>query len=366
VKGYRILIGDLVTNSIYEELTVTRLSFSHVLNGPGKCDISTSPNPQSSALADKIKASNIQPGRGVIYIEKDGVIVWAGILWEVFVVYPAHRLRLIGEGFWSYFRRRIVRNTVTFTDRDQHYIAKSLIDTAIAETGGSIAGLSTAATNVTSGVEVSRTYYDYNRSQVSTLIENLADRQNGFDFGFTSEWDKTTSPNSVSNGFQCYYPKKGTINETVLDIDSNLTRIQWQQKGQKFTNKVYMVGAGTGVDSLLTELTDISSISDGYPLLEHKLAKKEISSTATLTEYNEQELQQRKRVYELLTVETNPKSPETRVGAFTTGDIVTVRASRGYLDLDKYYRIMAYDVYLNQDSNDERISIQLSTVEATE
>lgn len=363
--GYRVLVGDLVTNTLYDELPVTRINFSHVLNGPGKCDISMSPNPQSDLLQKKLIASNIDPAKTVIYIEKDGVVLWAGVLWEVFVVYPANRLRIIGEGFWSYFRRRIIGETTTFTDRDQHYVAKTLIDNALAETGGDIAGISTASTNVTSGVNVSRTYYNYQRRFVGEAIEDLANREGGFDFDIESTWKNPYGTEFISNDFQCYYPRKGTRAETIFDLDANLLRIQWQQKGQKFVNKLYMIGGGSASDTVLTESTDVGSIFEGYPLLEHRLAKKEITNSSTLLEHANRELQLRNQVFQTLTVEVNPKGPETRVGAFTTGDVARVRASRGYLDLDKFYRIMSYDVYVNEGSNDERISVVLSSVEAT-
>ncbi len=116
---------------------------------------------------------------------------------------------------------------------------------------------------------------------------------------------------------------------------------------------------------MLTESQDVSSIYYGYPLLEHRLAKKEITGPATLLEHANRELQLRNQVFQTLTIEVNPKGTETRIGAFTTGDVARVRANRGYLDLDKFYRVMSYEVYVNQDSNDERISVVLSSVEAT-
>jgi len=366
MKGYRVLLGNLQDATWYEEIPVTRINFSHYLNGPGKCDISTSPNPAENNIRNKISTDYIKPGRSTIYIEKDGIIVGAYILWELFVIYPSNRLRLIGEGLWSYFRRRIIEDTVTHTNTDQFVVAKGLIDTALAKTGGSIVGLSTTSTSTSSGVNVDRSYYNYQRRFVGEAVEDLADRDGGFDFEITSKWVAGSSPPTISNEYHQYYPRKGTLAEVVFDLDANLTKISWQQKAQKFVNKLYMVGAGSASDTTLVQSTNIDSFAEGYPLLEHKLVKKDISKESTLTEYSTRELNKRDQLYEVLTLEVDPRSVETRLGAFQTGDLARVKAGRGFISLDKYYRIMSYDVWVNEGANDERIALNMSTVEATE
>ena len=100
-------------------------------------------------------------------------------------------------------------------------------------------------------------------------------------------------------------------------------------------------------------------------MLEHKLIKKDISKAATLGQYGIRELNKRNQLYEILQVELDPKSIETRVGSFTTGDTVRLKINRGFVVIDKYYRIMMYDVWINEGANEERISVSLGSVEAT-
>ena len=124
--------------------------------------------------------------------------------------------------------------------------------------------------------------------------------------------------------------------------------------------------AATASDTTLVQSTNIDSFAEGYPLLEHKLVKKDISKESTLTEYSTRELNKRDQLYEVLTLEVDPRSVETRLGSFQTGDLARVKAGRGFISLDKYYRIMSYDVWVNEGANDERLALNMSIVEATE
>lgn len=365
MEDYRVLVGSLRDNTWVEELPVTRVNYSKVLNGPGKCDISTSPDPRNSLLAKKITETDFEPGRTVIYIEKNGTIVWAGILWEVFVVFPSNRLRLIGEGLWSYFRHRHITTTVTYNSTDQFAVAKALIDTAIGKPAGNVANISTAATPTSSGVNVTRRYPGYQYRQVAEAIEDLGNRTGGFDFDITSTWS-TTEAGVVDNKFELYYPSKGTRTEVVFDYPANVTRIQWRRKGQKFANTVHMIGAGSGEATTTASAVDVGSFTDNFPLLEQKLMKKDISVSSTLVERANRELNRRNQVEELIDIDVDAKSIETSVGSFTVGDIVRVRGSNGYLDINKLYRIMSYLVVVDQGANSEKISVIVGTVEATE
>ena len=363
MEGYRVLIGNLQDATWYEEIPVTRINFSHYLNGPGKVDISTSPNPESLHLRKKISTDYLKPGRSTIYIEKNGVIVGAYILWELFVIYPSNRLRLIGEGFWSYFRRRIIQADDLYDNVDQLLIGRTLIANALAVERGSIVGMSTVTTAVYSGVNIVRNYYAYQRRYVGEAIEDLADKDDGFDFSINSRWIGGSSPATISNEYQQYYPRKGTVGDLVFDLEANILRFQWQQKAQKFVTKMYMVGAGTANDTTLAQAEFVSI--QGYPLLEHKLVKKDVSTSGTLYNYATRELHKRNQLYEILTLELDPRSVETKLGSFSTGDIVRLKINRGFVIIDKYYRIMMYDVWVNEGANEERISVSLSSVEAT-
>ena len=368
MEGYRVLIGNLQDATWYEEIPVTRINFSKVLNGTGKCDISTSPNPERSAFKDKISSDLLKPGRSTIYIEKDGTIVGAYILWEVFVIYPSNRLRLIGEGFWSYFRKRIINEDALYTNTDQLLIGKNLINGALTAMGqlGKIVGLSVTGTLITSGILVDRNYYGYQRRIVAEAVEDLANKEDGFDFDITSTWIAGSNPPTIANEYQQYYPQKGTVGDIIFDLDANLLRISRQEKAQKVVNRMFMIGGGTAEDTVLTTSYNMGSMSaENYPLLDHKLVKKDITEVSTLVTYGMRELAKRSQLYEILTVELDPQSVETRLGAFTTGDIVRVKADRGFISINKYYRIQTYDVWVNESSNEERISVSLSTVEAT-
>jgi hypothetical protein len=103
---YRVLCASLVTNTIREELAIDNLKFSYVLNAAGSFSGTIS-------LDDpKCTRDNLDPGATAIYIERGGLLVWGGILWTAKVDTVSRSMQLGGEGFWSYFKYRAIKNRV--------------------------------------------------------------------------------------------------------------------------------------------------------------------------------------------------------------------------------------------------------------
>lgn len=109
---YRVLCADLVGtgNQIREELPISDLQFSYILNAAGTFSGTISLD------HPKCTRDNLDPGATAIYIERGGQLVWGGILWSAQVDTAERKLHLAGEGFWSYFKRRVIKNRIGMTN----------------------------------------------------------------------------------------------------------------------------------------------------------------------------------------------------------------------------------------------------------
>jgi hypothetical protein len=106
---YRYLVGDLLTGILREEMPFTGVKYNQVLNGPGAFAATIGLRHRKATRA------NLDPGRTTIYVERDGVLLWGGILWAARPSTDVAKIDLTGEGFWSYFRRRLIRTKTSST-----------------------------------------------------------------------------------------------------------------------------------------------------------------------------------------------------------------------------------------------------------
>jgi hypothetical protein len=112
---YRYLFADLRTNDILAELPLTNVTFSQVLNTPGAFS--------GEILASDIRESaydivgSTEPARTAVYVDRDGVLIWGGIIWLRTWDTDTQKFGFQAREFGSYFERR--RITENFMDNQQ-------------------------------------------------------------------------------------------------------------------------------------------------------------------------------------------------------------------------------------------------------
>lgn len=295
-------------------------------------------------------------GSRAVYVERDGVVLWGGLLWTAQGSVGANSLSVNGEGFWSYFRRRFIRETLTFsasTD-DQMDIARALVDYAQGVAYGDI-GLDTSDTNV-SGVKRDRTYYGFERKNVAEAVEQLAAVDNGFDFRV----DTTNASGSIVSYFRTSYPTTGRVTDHVFEVGSNVEVLDFTLDGTSVVNTVDAVGAGEGEDLLIATATDPSTLLT-RPLLEAVLSHTDVREETTLTGHATLRLIRGKAAIQSLKVEVLPGSVPG-LGSYVVGDRVRVRGSYGYLDVDGFFRIVTIGVAVDSTGS-ERVTLDLVPLE---
>lgn len=382
---YRVLWADIKTpTDIQGELPVESIFYSKVLNAPGAIGgrmpldpygsvlqaptcpilpttwyslIKTTPAVVSvpvvsereriarSTAAALFGPSAFGTARTIVYIERDGVILKGGLIWGHVASVEQDQITFQGEGWHSYFRKRTIQNTLTYTTADQDAIARGLIDHAQAYGGGHIGVTTTANLH---GVTRDRSYPWHEGKNIGQALEQLAAVNNGFEFDYVSSYDSGGDPQT---DFVTRYPTTGRSTEHVFELGVNASLVDYSEDGKSKVNQHRAFGAGFGTEiDIRTAFNSADIVS--YPLLEGTSSHPDVTRPATLTAHAERALTRGQEPSTLITMSVFADAIPT-VGSYEVGDRVRVTADRGYLQLDRaWYRIVAIEVAVD-DSGEE-------------
>jgi hypothetical protein len=357
---YRYLFADLLTNSILAELPITGVSFTQQLNTSGTFT--------GHLLLSGVNATDLNvsagtiPGRTAIYVDRNGVLVWGGVLWNRQYNSDTQTLTFQAREFESYFERRKITTTQVYTNTDQLVIANALMNGALAAPSGNIGVITTPAT---SGVLVSRTYYGYELKNVYQAIQDLSKQLNGFDFNIQVAYDGGGNP---TKRLVLSYPKSGTtysptsLSAPVFQFPAgNMIEYEYPEDGSIAANTIYALGAGSNEGKLIATATDPALLAAGFPLLEQEANYSDITDATMLGSLATGQI--KATAYPPTTLRVvAPPSQNPEFGTYVIGDEcrIIITDNRFPNTLDAIYRLVALSVTPGEDGP-ERITLTLTT-----
>lgn len=309
---------DLRTNAKLAELPLVDVSYGESLGGAGEfsaalpmaVDGADSATTTTSVAA--LLTSSSMPERTALYLYRDAAIRGGGVIWG--------RRRgkgrpaaISGAGFWSFFRRQHLRTTQSFSAQDQLSIARSLVTIAQAITGSDI-GVTVGSE--TSGVLRSRTYYSYELKQIAEAVEQLAAVNGGFDLAID------LLPGPVKQ-LTLSYPRRGRIAGTtgVAFVDGkNILDYEVVEDGTQSARVATAIGAGDGLDMLVSTQTRTDLIDAGFPATSTVVAFKDVKVRATLDAHAIAAVNARTTTPTTWTVTVDPDDPDGGLGTWIVGD----------------------------------------------
>lgn len=346
---WRYLFADLRTNTMIAELPLYNVSFNTPLNGVGSfsgiCPLT------GGADIKKLDPLNAtQKARTALYAESDGVLIWGGIVWASNYTSDGAGLQITASDFFSYFLdKRFIYDTLTYTGIDQLVIARDILSYAQNRVGpvGSYVGFSYGGDigltlgSETSGVLRDRTYNGYEAKSVGGAVMDLAQVNNGFDFGVLVNWVSNVSTKTLG----LYYPRRGvaaTNSGLVWEFPGNISRVGFPEDGKSTANSVTSYGAGNADNKLKSTAVDTSLIDAGYPLLESNSTHGDVTVQNTLNDWASAELKATSSPLFLPELDIRlDKDP--KLGSFTPGDEFRFIYNGPYAykqTIDTYYRIL--------------------------
>jgi hypothetical protein len=362
--SYRLLFSDLLTGQINAEIPMTGVALTRQLNSAGTAQMHVQISDASSVAYNIVNST--QPGRTQVWIDRNGVLVFGGIIWQRTYTSRDQTLAITAQEFESYFAHRYITTTQGYTNVDPFLIAQNLVNQAQAVAGGNIG---VVVPNNTSSLTVSKVYYSYELKSVLSAIQDLANANassggSSFDFAITYAYDGGGTPvKTLSLG----YPRLGTaysssnLSAPVLEFPSgNILEYEYPETGTDMANIVYAIGAGSNEGKLIGTATDTSKITAGWPLLE---------TTANYTDTADATLLGNLAYGQLRAVSTPPvamkivlnPSTDPVYGTYNLGDDVRVRIfdDRFPNGIDSTYRIMAISLAAGE-AGPERVTLSVT------
>ena len=358
---YRYLFADLLTNEIIAELPLTGVAFTQQLNQAGTLQGHLLLSGMATAQFN-VNESTI-PGRTAIYVDRNGDLIWGGVIWGRTYNSADQTLNLTAREFESYFERRRITTTIDFTNTDQLIIARTILNTAQATPSGDIGVI---VGSETSGILLSRTYYNYELKGVYNAIQDLSRGEDGFDFNIKVDYDPLT--NEPTKTLILGYPRTGTVYDIndpeafVFEFPAgNIVEYEYPEDGAIAANTVYALGAGSNEGKLIETAQDTALIADGWPLLEEQANYSDVTDATYLQEL---------AIGQVLAVAYPPTTIKIVVPAYVSPELGTyaigddarliITDERFPNTLDAIYRIVGLSVQPGEDGP-ERVTLTLTT-----
>jgi hypothetical protein len=285
---YTYLFCDLRTDTLLAELPLADVQYSFELNGIGKLS-GTIPYADETLPLDPETAST--PGRTAVYVDRDGVLVWGGIIWTRDRVKGGKQIQ--AAEFMSYFQHRYVKKTLStdtslllnpaYVDAggqrlysDQKFIMWSLLRYAQDQTGGNVNVDLNPLTAPGHGIDRTVSYFGYERTEIYKAIAELAAADNGFDFGVEVGWTSAANNQAPTRyrRARAWYPRRGrTAQESGLVFSKggghgSIIDYDWPEDGTSLVTEMSGLGAGTGEARIVKTAAAGDLIESGWPLLE--------------------------------------------------------------------------------------------------
>lgn len=355
---YRYLFVDLLTNQTLAELPITGVAFTQQLNQAGTL--------QGHILLGGINTEQFnvnaatQPARNAIFVDRNGEIVWGGIIWGREYDSESQKLSISAREFESYFEQRRISTTTSFTATDQLTIAQNLVALAQSAPYGNIGVIVGVET---SGILLDRTYYDYELKTFYNALQDLSRAEDGFDFNIQCSYDGSGTPTKT---LVLGYPRIGDVYSVsnpyapVFQLPGNIVQYVYPEDGSITANKIYALGAGSNEGKLISIAEDITKFSAGWPLLETQSNYSDVTDQTYLDQLATGQVNAVSEPPAIIKV-TVPAYAEPQFGTYQIGDDarLIIRDIRFPDGLDEVYRIVGLSVQPGEDGP-ERVTLTLT------
>jgi hypothetical protein len=373
MADYRYLLCDLLSDEVLAELQLTGVTYGQELNTAGTLSAHLMIGDVRENFTDIDIAT--KPGWRSIYVERDGTIVWGGIIWTRVYDSFSQTLTIGAREFESYFENRVVQSNETWgylawaSTVDIGQIISDCFSAVINRyLPNSDIGINFASPTLGAVGGDGFVINDFEFRPFLDVVQQLSKMvyPKGFDFNVDISYDIDGNIVKTLN----LEPHRGTaavigvtVNAPMLELPGNLVGYSWPEDG----NSIVTEGFGTGNNAIwygnpnLTSITNLdylatAQLTDGAPLVQQvysSMNQDDPTIVGRLTEAFVKAKQQPVTVAELVWDQvSNPQ-----IGYFKTGDefrikIQDIRFPDG---IDTVLRLSRYEVQAGENGP-ERIT----------
>lgn len=257
---YRFFTADLLTGNVVGELELYGVYASKILSGAGQ--FTGTVRLINDKFRDSLAEQATRPARNAIYIERNGTLIWGGILWSRTYNTSSQAFELSGQTFESYWDHIALDAHFIQQKVNQELIFQALLNQCQGMPSSNI-GLTIASLPTTN---VPRTVLipGYEFHFASEALNQIVNVDNGLEYTIDITPSATVDhPNKV---IRLGYPELGAANaELVYDYPGNIADYWMPESGANSGAKFAALGFGSGNKIARAVATDADALAAGYP-----------------------------------------------------------------------------------------------------
>jgi hypothetical protein len=362
---YTYLVADLRTGTIVDELPLTGVTFDKRLNDTGSFRAELRVDDPGIRVREPRLLT--EPGRTAVYVDRNGQLLWGGIVWTSRYSASDAKLEIGASDFLSYFEHRRVLSypvnptgSVTYTGADQLAIAGQLLQLAQSHPGGDLGIQVRGAT--TSGVNRTVSYATGELKPVADALRDLANADGGFDFATDVEYGPDGRPVRY---IRFGYPRLGQPGGPhVWEYGANLIDFAWPRDAAQLATRMFAQGTSDGDTPLLAYAEDTAAYAAGWPLLEDAASQLDTKDAALVAAQARGELGARRRP--VLLPELTVRADLTPViGEYSVGDDIRVVIDDPFFagdQVDVTMRLLGFEVTPGDDADVEQVTLTVAPI----
>lgn len=349
--SYRYITAHAMTGEILHwNLPLKNVEFGPELSGPGSLSATLEPG------IGRPLAELLDPGNTVLYIERNGRLLWGGIVWRAEpqgAEYPVE-----AAGFGSYLHRRYdlhgnLDGRGPYIEADPAQIIRDVWAYAQEQPDGDL-NVTVDDTESKGSVGTSKEPYDLPKEEARNLgevVDEMADTDSGLEWSESVSWNGRRPRKRILLGAPRLGQRREDISFTTSINIATTARVVLN--ADEYAQAVVGLGAGEGRKRPRV----VDAVRNGRLRLEHRLETRE-KDEDELAERVHRERRARQILPEMteLDVRDHPAAP---LGSWHVGDDVRVRLHEQHTGGDHWCRITGWTVRPSQDQTPEQITLHL-------
>lgn len=357
---YTYFLTDLRNNEIVAEVPMSGVSYSSVLSGIGEAS-------GSIPINEVTKTFNLlryaQPAKVGLYIMRDNVLVWGGIVWKREYNTSTRTVRLIARGFESYYYRRFNHKTMYWANEDQLDIARWIVN----DNGASDDLLIDVSDKLSVDRRRERVMFGYEFKTLGEELERLGALIDGFDWNVVVYRDASGSFRRL---LDFWYPQAGRPLEQsnlVFEFPGSIKEFSMTENAEESANVMWAIGIGEGTEQVVEYAEDAAQLADDWPLLELSRSYKSVSVPSTLAGHAQADLDRLRTPVTVFEVTIDPDI-EPQLGTYALGDWARFVINDDFYSppFDGTARITGINVSVDEGTGRESVKLTLGGKEVGE
>ncbi|MFJ4684704.1 hypothetical protein [Streptomyces sp. NPDC088789] len=350
--SYRYLTTDALTNKVLaRDLPLTGVEFGPALSATGYLSGAVEPR-----LAHLVR-SQLAPGNTKIYVERDGRLLWGGLVWRADP--EGQQLNVEAAGWGSYpYRRYDLHGQLggrgPYTYADPCEVIRDVWAYCQEQPDGQLGiQLDTTTSKATVGTPADPYRVDWwDTPSLGGVVEDMAAVAGGPEWTEEVTWESGAPIGRVRIG----WPRLGRRRTDILfESGVNISRaVPVEYDADTAAQVVIALGAGEG----RSRRRAIDAVRDGRLRLEHLLEVPEEKAIDRLAARARTERVSRQVIGEVTEI-TVRDHPTARIGSWQIGDDVRVRVHDQWTEFDAWCRVVGWQIRPASGGDAEQAVIQL-------